>query len=50
VFLICDTCGGAEELHAIATSDALKDETTAAGFKMTRAVVEVRGTCRDCNA
>ena len=50
VFLICDTCGGAEELHAIATSDALKDETIAAGFKMTRAVVEVRGTCRDCNA
>ncbi|KCZ60237.1 hypothetical protein HY30_12270 [Hyphomonas chukchiensis] len=50
VFLICDTCGGAEELHAVATSDALKDETAAAGFKMTRAVVEVRGTCRDCNA
>ncbi|KDA03720.1 FUR family transcriptional regulator [Hyphomonas oceanitis SCH89] len=50
VFLICDTCGGAEELHAVATSDALKDETAAAGFKMTRAVVEVRGICRDCNA
>jgi Fur family transcriptional regulator, zinc uptake regulator len=50
VFLICDACGGAEELHAVATGDALKAETAAAGFEMTRAVVEVRGTCRDCHA
>ena len=50
VFLICDRCHGAEELHAEATSAALKAETEAAGFDMTRAVVEVRGTCRDCAA
>lgn len=50
VFLICDVCHGAEELHAVATSDALKAETEAAGFHMTRAVVEVRGICRDCAA
>lgn len=50
VFLICDQCGGAEELHAVATSDALIAETAAAGFQMTRAVIEVRGTCRDCAA
>tara|TARA_R110000787_G_scaffold60826_18_gene138095 strand:+ start:2088 stop:2573 length:486 start_codon:yes stop_codon:yes gene_type:complete len=50
VFLICDQCGGAEELHAVATNEALQAETKAAGFTMTRAVVEVRGTCRDCHA
>ncbi len=50
VFLICDTCHNAEELHATATSGALKSETQSAGFRMTRAVVEVRGTCRNCAA
>jgi len=50
VFLICDTCHTAEELHATATSEALKSETRAAGFRMARAVVEVRGTCRKCAA
>jgi Fur family transcriptional regulator, zinc uptake regulator len=50
VFLICDVCHRAEELHATATSRALEGETRAAGFAMTRAVVEVRGTCRDCAA
>lgn len=50
VFLICDQCHTAEELHAVATSNALKAETRAAGFQMTRAVVEVRGTCRNCAA
>ena len=50
VFLICDICHGAEELHAEATSEALRAETAAAGFNMTRAVIEVHGTCRDCSA
>jgi Fur family transcriptional regulator, zinc uptake regulator len=50
VFLICDNCHNAEELHATATSDALKAETKGAGFRMARAVVEVRGTCRNCAA
>jgi Fur family zinc uptake transcriptional regulator len=50
VFLICDACKGAEELHATDTSEALRAETRAAGFRMTRAVVEVRGTCRNCTA
>ena len=50
VFLICDKCNAAEELHATATSEALRAETDAAGFHMNRAVVEVRGICRDCAA
>ncbi|KCZ96404.1 FUR family transcriptional regulator [Hyphomonas hirschiana VP5] len=50
VFLICEICQNAEELHAVATSQALRQETEAAGFQMTRAVIEVRGRCRRCNA
>lgn len=50
VFLICDTCGSAEELHAVKTSSALDDETDAAGFTLQRAVIEARGTCRACAA
>jgi Fur family zinc uptake transcriptional regulator len=49
VFLICDACGAAEELHAVATTDALRAETEAAGFRMRHAVIEARGICRDCN-
>lgn len=48
VFLICDNCGGAEELHADATTEALNQETAAAGFKVNNAVIEARGICRDC--
>ena len=48
VFLICEECGAAEELHAIATTQALREETQAAGFTMRQAVIEARGICRDC--
>ena len=48
VFLICDTCGSAEELHAVETAAALGKETAMAGFRLDRAVIEARGTCRKC--
>ncbi|MEQ8557220.1 MAG: transcriptional repressor [Henriciella sp.] len=48
VFLICEECGGAEELHAVTTTEALKAETEAAGFRMRHAVIEARGICREC--
>nr|WP_070961718.1 transcriptional repressor [Hyphomonas sp. Mor2] len=48
VFIICDTCGGAEELHAVETGQALSTETDAAGFKMRTSVIEARGICRKC--
>jgi len=50
VFLICESCGGAEELHAVDTSKALTKETKAAGFNIRTAVIEARGTCRNCAA
>ena len=48
IFLICETCGGAEELHSVTTSQALRAETEAAGFQLRRAVIEARGLCRAC--
>ena len=50
IFLICQTCGGAEELHAIETSAALSKETQSAGFNIQNAVIEARGICRKCAA
>ena len=50
VFLICDECGAAEELHAVATTEALRSETEGAGFRMHHAVIEVRGICRACTS
>lgn len=50
VFLICNECGSAEELHATGTAAALEAETDAAGFTLEHAVIEARGTCRDCTS
>jgi len=50
VFLICEACGAAEELHAIGTSKALAAETDAAGFTVNQAIIEARGLCRKCAA
>lgn len=50
VFLICDICGGAEELHAVTTAEALTSETASAKFSMDRAVIEAHGRCRKCAA
>lgn len=48
IFLICESCGRAEELHAPTITDTLDSETRAAGFKLTHAVIEMRGQCRKC--
>ncbi|MEO9971353.1 MAG: transcriptional repressor [Hyphomonadaceae bacterium] len=48
VFLICDTCGNAEELHAVTTKTAIDAETLAAGFQTNRAMIEAHGVCRNC--
>lgn len=50
VFMICNACGSAEEIHAVETSQAIADETLAAGFKISNAVIEARGICRKCPA
>ncbi len=50
VFLICETCGAAGELHADDSVARLAKEVANAGFTMRNAIIEVRGKCAACTA
>ena len=50
IFLICQTCGRAEELHSHAIVPTLKAEAEGVGFSLSHAVIEAHGTCRACAA
>jgi Fur family zinc uptake transcriptional regulator len=47
-FLICDGCGGAEELDVHTIFDEVARKADKRGFRVTRSVLESRGMCRDC--
>ena len=46
VFLICDKCGTAGELHANDSVKKLTQEVESVNFKMRSAVIEIRGCAR----
>jgi Fur family zinc uptake transcriptional regulator len=48
VFLICDNCGSAGELHASDSVKKLTQDVESVKFKMRNAVIEVRGLCAEC--
>lgn len=48
VFLICDRCGLAQELHAERTSRALAEDIDHVAFELSQVVIEARGVCRNC--
>lgn len=48
VFLICQNCGSAGEMHAGDSVKKLGNEVAEVGFKMRSAVIEIRGLCADC--
>lgn len=48
VFLICDTCHSAQELHAHAALDKLSAAAAAIGFAVSRTMVEATGLCAQC--
>ncbi len=48
VFLICDKCGSAGELHAHDSVRKLTQEVEGVDFQMRSAIIEVRGVCADC--
>ncbi len=48
VFLICDKCGTAGELHAHDSVKKLSQEVESVKFQMRSAVIEIRGLCRKC--
>ncbi len=50
VFLICDKCGIAGELHANDSVKKLTQEVEGVNFKMRSAVIEIRGLCEKCAA
>jgi Fur family zinc uptake transcriptional regulator len=50
VFLICDKCGDAGELHANDSVKKLTQEVESVDFRMRSAVIEIRGVCSACAA
>lgn len=49
IFLICDTCGSATHIDDDSLTGNVRKAAEAAGFNAVRPVVEVRGTCADCD-
>ncbi|HEX8583186.1 MAG TPA: transcriptional repressor [Allosphingosinicella sp.] len=49
IFLICDTCGNTTHLDNDKLSGGVRDAAKQAGFSPQRPVIEVRGTCTECN-
>jgi Fur family zinc uptake transcriptional regulator len=48
IFLICDTCGQTTHLDDDSLSSGVRQAARKAGFAPDRPVIEVRGTCGDC--
>lgn len=49
IFLICDTCGQAVHIDDDALSASIRRAAANAGFSAPRPVIEVRGTCGECD-
>ena len=48
IFLICDNCGQAKHIDDDKLTGGVRAAAKAAGFKTDRPVIEVRGTCGEC--
>jgi Fur family zinc uptake transcriptional regulator len=48
VFLICDACGGVDEVMTPGVAAALAAATAAAGFAASRQIIEINGCCCHC--
>ena len=49
IFLICDTCGQTVHIDDDSLSGGVRQAAKSAGFSAPRPVIEVRGTCGDCD-
>ena len=49
IFLICDNCGKTTHIDDDRLSGSIRDAAAGAGFSAPRPVIEVRGTCADCD-
>ncbi len=50
LFFICNDCGGSAELEDLRVEQLLAENAAALGYRVTRRVVEVEGTCASCIA
>ena len=48
IFLICDTCGQTVHIDDDKLTSGVREAAKGAGFSAPRPVIEVRGTCGDC--
>jgi Fur family zinc uptake transcriptional regulator len=48
IFLICDSCGQAVHIDDDKLTSGVREAAKSAGFSAPRPVIEVRGTCGDC--
>ena len=49
IFLICDNCGQAVHIDDDVLTKGVREAAKGAGFSAPRPVIEVRGTCGDCD-
>ncbi|HEY8591435.1 MAG TPA: Fur family transcriptional regulator [Sphingomicrobium sp.] len=49
IFLICDECGQTVHIDDDSLSGSIRKAAAGAGFSAPRPVIEVRGTCGDCD-
>lgn len=49
-FMICDSCGTAEEIHLCSLPKAIAERVKHEGFNANHWNVEVHGTCKECRA
>lgn len=49
IFLVCDSCGQATHIDDDNLTNNVREAAKNAGFKPVRPVIEVRGTCGDCD-
>jgi Fur family zinc uptake transcriptional regulator len=49
IFLICEQCGQAVHIDDDSLSEGVREAAKSAGFSAPRPVIEVRGTCGDCD-
>jgi Fur family zinc uptake transcriptional regulator len=47
-YLICDDCGGVEELHNHAIDDYIAKKVADNGFRVSHKTMELHGTCANC--
>ena len=50
IFLICDTCGQAVHIDDDTLTSGVRAAAKSAGFSAPRPVIEVRGTCGECES